>query len=283
MKARRPTAERLFELLCLLAVITPLAMLAVLVGHVLWLGFDRLEWSFLVSYPSRFPDRAGILPGLAGTLNLMFITAVVSLPIGIGTAIYLLEYRGRSRIARFVELNIANLAGVPSVIYGLLGLEVFVRTIGIGGSILAGGLTLALLVLPIVTIAAREALLSVPAELREAGMALGASRWEVVRGVVLPMAFPTILTGSIFAISRAIGETAPLVVLGALAFVSFVPDGPGSQFTALPVQIFHWLSRPQSGFVVDAAAGIVVLLATLVVFNGAAILLRNRYASRTRP
>jgi phosphate transport system permease protein len=281
MRARRPATERAFELLCLLAVIAPLAMLAVLVGHVLWLGFDRLEWSFFVGYPSRFPDRAGILPGLAGTLNLMFITAVVSLPIGIGTAIYLLEYRGRSRVARFVELNIANLAGVPSVIYGLLGLEVFVRTIGIGGSILAGGLTLALLVLPIVTIAAREALLGVPAELREAGMALGASRWEVVRGIVLPMAFPTILTGSIFAISRAIGEAAPLVVLGALAFVSFVPDGPGSQFTALPVQIFHWVSRPQSGFVVDAAAGIVVLLATLVVLNGAAILLRNRYASRT--
>lgn len=282
MRARRPASERVFELLCLLAVIAPLAMLAVLVGHVLWLGFDRLEWSFLVGYPSRFPDRAGILPGLAGTLNLMFITAVVSLPIGIGTAIYLLEYRGRSRVARFVELNIANLAGVPSVIYGLLGLEVFVRTIGIGGSILAGGLTLALLVLPIVTIAAREALLLVPAELREAGMALGASRWEVVRGIVLPMAFPTILTGSIFAISRAIGEAAPLVVLGALAFVSFVPDGPGSQFTALPVQIFHWVSRPQSGFGVDAAAGIVVLLATLVVLNGAAILLRNRYAARTR-
>jgi phosphate transport system permease protein len=281
MRARRPASERAFELLCLLAVIAPLAMLAVLVGHVLWLGFDRLEWSFLVGYPSRFPDRAGILPGLAGTLNLMFITAIVSLPIGIGTAIYLLEYRGRSRVARFVELNIANLAGVPSVIYGLLGLEVFVRTIGIGGSILAGGLTLALLVLPIVTISAREALLGVPAELREAGMALGASRWEVVRGVVLPMAFPTILTGSIFAISRAIGEAAPLVVLGALAFVSFVPDGPRSQFTALPVQIFHWISRPQSGFVVDAAAGIVVLLATLVVLNGAAILLRNRYASRT--
>jgi phosphate transport system permease protein len=281
MRARRSAAERLFGLLCLGAVLVPLLMLAVLVGHVLWLGVGRLEWSFLASYPSRFPDRAGILPGLAGTLHLMLITAVTSLPIGIGTAIYLLEYRSRSRIARFVELNIANLAGVPSVIYGLLGLEVFVRTVGLGGSVLAGGLTLGLLVLPIVTIAAREALLAVPADLREAGMALGASRWEVVRGVVLPMAFPSLLTGSIFAISRAIGEAAPLVVLGALAYVSFVPDGPGSQVTALPVQIFHWVSRPQAGFTVDAAAGILVLLATLVLLNGAAILLRNRYASRT--
>jgi phosphate transport system permease protein len=277
MRARRSASERL----CLAAAIVPLLLLAVLVAHVVWLGIGRLEWSFLTSYPSRFPDRAGILPGLAGTLHLMVIVAATSLPLGIGTAIYLLEYRGRSSAARFVEINIANLAGVPSVIYGLLGLEVFVRTLGLGGSVLAGGLTLSLLVLPIVTIAAREALLGVPADLREAGLALGASRWEVVRGVVLPMAFPSILTGSIFAISRAIGEAAPLVVLGALAYVSFVPDGPGSQFTALPVQIFHWVSRPQSGFAVDAAAGILVLLCTLVLLNGAAILLRNHYASRT--
>ena len=281
MRTRRSTAERLFALLCLGAVVLPLLMLALLVGHVLWLGLPRLEWSFLANYPSRFPERAGILPALAGTLDLMAIAAATSLPIGIGTAIWLLEYRGRSRWARFVELNIANLAGVPSVIFGLLGLEVFVRTVGLGNSVLAGGLTLALLVLPIVTIAAREALLAVPAELREAGMALGANRWEVVRGVVLPMAFPTILTGSIFAISRAIGEAAPLVVLGAAAYVSFVPDGPGSEFTALPVQIFLWVSRPQHGFHVDAAAGIVVLLVTLVALNGAAILLRNRYAART--
>jgi phosphate transport system permease protein len=282
MKARVSTSERIFRIACLAAVLVPLAVLATLAFHVLWLGLARIDWSFLTSYPSRFPEKAGILPGLAGTLYLIAIAAVVSLPIGIGTAIYLREYGARSRIARFVELNIANLAGVPSVIYGLLGLEVFARTLGLGGSVLAGGLTLALLVLPMVTITAREAIRAVPDDLREAGMALGATRWSVVRTVVLPLAFPNILTGTIFAVSRAIGEAAPLVVLGAVAYLPFVPTSLDAQFTALPVQIFHWVSRPEAGFTVDAAAGIIVLLVTLVVINGAAIVVRNRYTQRGR-
>ena len=277
---RRRLGERLFAGLCLVAALLPLALLALLVVDVTLDGAGRLSWDFLTSFPSRRPSAAGIYPALIGTLWLMVLTASFALPVGIGAALYLEEYAQQGRLARLIEVNIANLAGVPSILYGLLGLEVFVRVLGLGRSVLAGALTLGLLVLPIVILASREALRTVPSELREACYALGATRWQTLRRVVLPMALPGILTGAILSISRAIGETAPLVVVGALTYVTFLPDSPSSPFTALPIQIYNWVSRPQKGFLVDAAAGIVVLLVVLLAMNAAAVLLRNRVQKR---
>jgi phosphate transport system permease protein len=273
-RSRAP--ERAFYVLALSAVILPLLVLAALLIGVLHNGLERLSWDFITSYPSRKPQLAGILPGLVGSLYLMVLTGLISLPLGVGAAIHLEEYGKRSRLSRFIELNIANLAGVPSIVYGLLGLGLFVRTLQLGRSLLAGALTLSLLVLPMVVLVSREALRTVPHHLREASYALGATRWSTIRRIVLPMAYPGILTGAILALSRAIGETAPLVVVGALTYITFVPDGVDAPFTALPIQIFNWVSRPQRGFVVNAAAGIIVLLVTMLVLNGGAIYLRNR-------
>jgi len=230
----------------------------------------------------RRAASAGILPALIGSLWLIALTALIALPLGVGAALWLEEYGGRSRLAGFIEVNIANLAGVPSIIYGLLGLGLFVRFLGLGRSVLAGALTLSLLVMPIVIIATREALRTVPGHLREAAAALGATRWQIIRQVVLPMAMPGVLTGSILAISRAIGETAPLIVVGALTYVTFLPKSPADPFTALPIQIYNWVSRPQEAFLVNAAAGIVVLLVTMLVLNSAAVLIRNRLQKRMR-
>jgi phosphate transport system permease protein len=274
--------ERLFVGICLLAVSLPLGLLLLLLGAMLKAGVARLEWGFLLSYPSRRADLAGLLPALVGSLWLISLTALLTLPVGVGTALYLEEYKRRGRLADWVEINIANLAGVPSVVYGLLGLGVFVRQLGLGRSVLAGAATLALLVLPIVILSAREALRTVPPSLREACHALGATRWQAIQRVVLPMALPGILTGSILALSRAIGETAPLVVVGALTYVTFLPDGIRSPYTALPIQIFSWISRPQQEFLANAAAGIVVLLGCMLLLNGLAILLRQRLQERAR-
>jgi phosphate transport system permease protein len=273
--------ERLFVGLCALAVLLPLVLLAILIGDVVADAVGRISVDFLSGYPSRRPENAGILPAFVGSLILITLTAVLALPAGVGAAIYLEEYGKRSRLAGLIEINIANLAGVPSVIYGLLGLGLFVRTLGLGRSVLAGAGTLALLVLPIVIMSAREALHTVPRSLREACYALGASRWQAIRYVVLPMALPGILTGAILSLSRAMGETAPLVVVGALTYVTFLPDSLASPFTALPIQIFNWVSRPQKEFLVNAAAGILVLLATMLALNALAILLRNRLQKRS--
>lgn len=272
--ARR--AEKVFACVCLLAVLLPLGLLGILIGDVVSDAITRLDWAFLEGYPSRRAGRAGILPALTGSLWLVVLTALISLPTGVGAAIYLEEYGKRSRLAAIVEINIANLAGVPSVIYGLLGLGFFVRTLGMGRSVLAGAFTLSLLVLPIVVLATREALRTVPNMLREASFALGATRWQTIRRVVLPIAMPGILTGAILSLSRAIGETAPLIVVGALTYMTFLPDGPSSPFTALPIQIFNWVSRPQKAFLVNAAAGILVLLCTMLVLNAIAVVYRNR-------
>ena len=272
--------ERSFIGICLAATVLPVLLLVVLMGDVIATGAPRLGWDFLTSYPSRKPELAGILPGLVGSVYMVTLTAAFSLPVGVGAALYLEEYAGRSRFATLIEVNIANLAGVPSIIYGLLGLEIFARTLGLGRSLLAGSFTMALLVLPIVILASREALRAVPLSMREAGFALGGTRWQVTRRIVLPMAAPGILTGAILSVSRAIGEAAPLIVLGALTYVDFLPTSPSSPFTVLPIQIFNWVSRPQAGFVVDAAAGIIVLMIMLLVLNGTAIVLRNRYEHR---
>ena len=273
-------AELLLRALCLGAAVLPVLLLLGLIVDVTAQATDRLSLDFLTAYPSRHPDQAGILPGVVGSFWLISMTAAIALPVGVGAAIYLEEYGGRGRLANLIEVNLANLAGVPSIIYGLLGLELFVRFLGMGRSLAAGALAMALLVLPIVIMSSREALRTVPQALREAGLALGSTRWQVTRQIVLPMAMPGILTGAILAVARAIGEAAPLIILGALTYVDFLPDGPGSPFTVLPIQIFNWVSRPQPGFVVAAAAGIVVLLVTLLVLSGAAIYLRNRFELR---
>ncbi len=274
---RSKVLERLFHLGCWLSILIPLSMLVILVSDVVIDGLGRLDWDFIKGIPSRRAHRAGIWPALWGTLYLVGLTAMMAIPIGVCTAIYLQEYDSNPRLAAFIELNIANLAGVPSVIYGLLGLELFVRIFGMGSSILAGACTLTLLVLPIVIISTREALRTVPYGLREAALGLGATRWQVIRRVVLPLALPGILTGAILSVSRAIGETAPLILIGAVVFITFTPEGLDSQFTALPIQIFNWVSMPQKGFMENAAAGIVVLLVTLLILNLSAILLRNHF------
>lgn len=277
---RRLLAERVFLALCIVAIAVPLGLLAVLLMDVFIDGLGRFDFGFLTNYPSRKANQAGILPAAVGSLYLIALTAGIALPIGVGAAIYLEEYGKNNRFAQIIEINIANLAGVPSVIYGLLGLGVFVRFLGFGRSILAGAATLALLVLPIVIMSSREALRTIPRSLREAGYGLGATHWATIRRIVLPMAFPGILTGAILSVSRAIGETAPLIVVGALTYITFLPRSPTSEFTALPIQIFNWVTRPQEAFLVNAAAGIVVLLLVMLLINSVAILLRNRLQKR---
>ena len=268
--------ERLFVGLCLTAVLLPVLMLLALLSRLVLDSTPRLSFDFLSAYPSRKAELAGILPSAVGTLYLVVLTALIALPIGVGAAVYLEEYGKKSRLANLIEINIANLAGVPSVIYGLLGLGLFVRTLGMGRSLIAGASTLALLVLPVVVVASREALRTISMHTREACLALGATRWQTIRQVVLPQALPGILTGSILALSRAMGETAPLVVVGALSYVTFLPDGVDAPFSALPIQIFNWVSRPQKEFLINAAAAIVVLLVMMLILNAAAILLRDR-------
>jgi len=268
--------ERLFVAACLFAVSLPVLMLGAMLTRLLADGLPRLSFGFLSSYPSRRAELAGILPSAVGTLYLMVLTAAIALPIGVGAAVYLEEYGKKSRLAGTIEVNIANLAGVPSIIYGLLGLGLFVRTLGMGRSLIAGACTLSLLVLPIVVVASREALRTVPNVTREAALALGATRWQTIRQVVLPQAVPGILTGCILSRSRAMGETAPLVLVGALSYVTFLPDGVDAPFSALPIQIFNWVSRPQAEFLVNAAAAIVVLLGMMLILNGLAVFLRDR-------
>jgi phosphate transport system permease protein len=246
-----------------------------------------LDWQFLTSYPSRRPESAGILAAFVGSIVLVGLTGIIAFPVGVCAAVYLEEYPSRSWVTRFIQANIANLAGVPSIVYGLLGLAIFVRTFGFGRSILAGALTMSLLILPIIIISAQEAIRAVPPSIRQASLALGATRWQTIWNQVLPLAFPGILTGTILALSRAIGETAPLITIGALTFIAFLPISAEppfvdvtSAFTVLPIQIFNWTSRPQAEFRNLAAAGIIVLLVILLGMNSLAIVLRNRLAKR---
>lgn len=271
---------RVFAAACALAALAGVAALAVLLVQVARQGLGWLDVQFLTSFPSRNPDKAGILSALVGSLWLVGLTAAISFPVGVATAVYLEEIAPRNRLTRLIQTNLANLAGVPSIVYGLLGLGVFVRGLGLGRSLLAGALTMSLLVLPIVVIASQEALRAVPASLRHAAYALGNTRSQVVWHTVLPLAFPGILTGAILALARAIGETAPLITIGALTYIAFLPEGPLSAFTVLPIQIFNWTSRPQEEFRGLAAAGIVVLLAVLLTANAAAIVLRHRLQRR---
>jgi phosphate transport system permease protein len=278
--ARRHRLDLTFQVAALVVLLLTLAALGALLYSVLHDGLGRLSWDFVTNYPSRRASQAGIWPALIGSIWLIVLTALIALPLGVGAAIYLEEYGSRSRLARLIEINITNLAAVPSIIYGLLGLGLFVRTLGFERSVLAGASTLALLVLPVVILSTREALRTVPMTLREGSYALGATKWQTIWYQVLPVAVPGILTGLILALSRAIGETAPLITIGALTYVPFVPDSVWSPFTVLPIQIFNWVSRPQLDFAQNAAAGIIVLLALLLTMNATAIWLRDRFQKR---
>jgi phosphate transport system permease protein len=274
--------EWLFLVSAWVALLLTISVLLAILGKLFADGLTRINWQFLTSFPSRRPEEAGIFSAWVGTLYVMFLTAAIALPLGIGAAIYLEEFASRNWFTRLVELNINNLAGIPAIIYGLLGLQVFVRWFRMGESVLAGACTLAIMSLPVIIVASREALRAVPVSIREAALALGATRWQTVRDHVLPLAIPGILTGTILALSRAIGEAAPLVTIGALTFVAFLPKSPLDPFTVLPIQAYNWVSRPQPEFHRNAAAALIVLLALLLLMNSIAIYLRNRYQQRWR-
>lgn len=287
--------DRAFSVVGLLATMVGLAVLLTLLVDIFMDGASRLGWQFLTSYPSRKPEQAGILSAWVGTVWVMVLTFIIAFPLGVAAAVYLEEYSKKNWLRDFIEINIANLAGVPSIIYGLLGLGLFVRALSLDRSVISGSATIALLVLPIIILSTREALKAIPPSIREASYALGASKWQTISYQVLPAAMPGILTGTILAMSRAIGETAPLITIGALTYVAFLPTSPISSefpfvtlrglldaFSVLPIQIFNWVSRPQKGFFTNAAAGIIVLLIITFLMNGIAVWLRHKYQKRIR-
>ncbi len=287
--------DKSFAVFGLLATLIGLVVLSALLIDVFTDGFGRLSWQFLTNYPSRKPEEAGILSAWVGTVWVMILTGLIAFPIGVMAGIYLEEYAKKTWLSNIIEINIANLAGVPSIIYGLLGLGLFVRALAFDRSVISGAATLAMLVLPIIILSTREALRAIPFSIREASYALGATKWQTIRSQVLPAAMPGVLTGTILAMSRAIGETAPLITIGALTYVAFLPTSPVSMespyisiqglfdaFTVLPIQIFNWVSRPQKGFFEDAAAGIIVLLMITFVMNGIAVWLRHKYQKGIR-
>ena len=280
--ARRHRKARLFSRFCGAITWSGVLLLAVLLYQVSIEGFHWLDWQFVDSFPSRFPERAGVKSALVGTLWLIILVAMISIPVGVSPALYLEEFAGKGRIAKIIEVNIANLAGVPSIVYGILGLAVFVRYMLLERSLISGALTMSLLILPVIIIASREAIKTVPQSIRYAAYSLGATKWQTTWAHVLPASFPGIMTGVILALSRAIGETAPLIMIGANTFVAFLPEGPMDAFTALPIQIYNWVSRPQEEFHELAAAGIIILLAVLLIMNATAIYIRNKTERRLK-
>lgn len=277
---KRITFNKVWKSFFFLATTFALVTLVILLYRIVTQGVDYLSIDFLTNFASRFADKAGIKAALIGSLWLMAVVAPVSILLGVGTAIYLEEYAKKNRLNDFIRMNISNLAGVPSIVFGLLGLTIFVRMLGLGKSVLAAGLTMSLLILPVIIVAAQEAIRAVPNEQREASYGMGATKWQTIVHVVLPAAIPGILTGSILAMSRAIGETAPLVVIGIPVILQFLPNGLLSQFTALPMQIYDWAKRPQEAFQYVAAAGILVLMTVLLLMNSIAIFIRNKFQKR---
>jgi phosphate transport system permease protein len=279
--AERSVRSLIFHAVLLLCLLIALLTLLTLFVDVVRDGAGRVNGTLFKGLDSRFAARAGIKPALVGSLWIMGLVAAISFPLGVGAAVYLEEFAPKNRLTSLIELNVLNLAAVPSIIYGLLGLAAFVRFAHLGRSIFAAALTLVLLSLPIIIVAAREAIRAVPPSIREGALAVGATEWQTVWHQTLPAALPGVFTGMILGLSRAIGEAAPLITLGALTYVSFVPSGPGDRFTALPIMIFNWIGRPSGrGFDKLAAAGILVLLAVLLAMNAIAIMLRNRYERR---
>ncbi|HEY3373701.1 MAG TPA: phosphate ABC transporter permease PstA [Candidatus Aquicultor sp.] len=274
---RRRIKNAIFHGLMLLSCAVAIVVLAALLIDIVRKGASWVNWHFLASFPSFIPTNSGILAALAGTLWVTAITALLTFPVGVGTAIFLEEYAPKNRWMAIIDINIANLAGVPSIVYGILGLAAFVRAMALGRSVLAGALTMTLLVLPVMIIAAREAIKSVPSSLKIGFMAMGATKWQTIRHIVIPAAMPSIFTGTILTMSRAIGETAPLIMIGALAFVPFVPKSAMDGFTVLPIQIYSWVTRPQEAYGHLAAAAIIILLAVLLSMNAVSVFLRNRF------
>jgi phosphate transport system permease protein len=290
---RRKIRDQIFVIVGLLILFSALLVLVVLFLDLLRDGADRLNSTFFTSFPSRNAERAGILSAWVGTSLIMIVTAAVAVPVGVASAIYLEEYAPRNLVTSIIEINVTNLAGVPSIIYGLLALGLFVYQFGLGQSIASAGLTLALLILPIVIVATRESLRAVPRAIREAAYALGATRWEVTKDHVLPYSVGGILTGTIIGLSRAIGETAPLITIGALSFIAFLPEPPlkpefpfvsfewlSDSFTAMPIQMFNWVSRPDPAFQHNAAAAGAILLGMTLLMNAVAIYVRYRFRKR---
>ena len=272
--------NKIWKLIFLIATSFALLSLAVLLFRIFSQGLGYLNLDFLTNFASRIPEKAGIKAALVGSLWLMAVVAPVSIILGVSTAIYLEEYAKKNKLNDFIRMNISNLAGVPSIVFGLLGLTIFVRLMDLGKSIVAAGFTMSLLILPIIIVAAQEAIRAVPNEQREASYGMGATKWQTIVRVVLPAAIPGILTGSILALSRAIGETAPLVVIGIPVILQFLPTGVFDSFTALPMQIFDWAKRPQEEFQFVAAAGIIVLMTVLVFMNSIAVFIRNKFQKR---
>lgn len=255
-------------------------MLAILILSIFKDGLKFLSIDFLTNSASRIASRAGVLPAIVGSLSVIILTALIVFPVGIGAAIYIEEYMKPGRLKEIVELNIANLAGVPAIVYGIVSLAIFVQFMQLGRGILTGALTLAILILPTIVITSKEALKNVPNSLREGSYALGVTKWQSITGVVLPFAMPGILTGTILSISRALGESSPLIMVGAASYVTFLPEGLFSSYTTLPLQIYNWTSRPQPDFQNLAASGIIVLLVVLLGMNAIAIILRNKYEKK---
>ncbi|HXF53058.1 MAG TPA: phosphate ABC transporter permease PstA [Hyphomicrobiaceae bacterium] len=292
-KAHR--SDGAFAIVGLLIMIASMSVLFALIGDLLVDGLARIDLAFLTSYPSRRPAEAGILSAWVGTSLVMFVTAFLAVPLGVGAGVYLEEYAPKNWVTALIEINVTNLAGVPSIIYGLLALGLFVHQFRMGETVLVAGMVLALLILPIVIVSTREALRSIPLEMREAAYGLGADKWQTVRMYLLPAARPGILTGAIVGMSRAIGETAPVITIGALTFIAFLPPSPirpefpfisfdwlNSPFTVMPIQMFNWISRPQAGFHTNAAATGVILLAMTLLMNGFAIWLRYKLRKRMK-
>ncbi|WP_298472804.1 phosphate ABC transporter permease PstA [uncultured Psychrobacillus sp.] len=276
----RLTINMVFKFFFLLTTLFALLALGILFYRIISQGAGYITPEFFQNYGSRFPEKAGIKAALVGSIWLMVVVAPVSLILGVGTAIYLEEYAKKNRWNDFIRMNISNLAGVPSVVFGLLGLTIFVRALALGNSVLAAGFTMSLLILPVIIVASQEAIRSVPSEVREASYGMGATKWQTIIKIVLPSAIPGVLTGAILALSRAVGETAPLVVIGVPVIIHFLPDGPLSQFTALPMQIYDWAKRPQVDFQYVAAAGILVLMIFLLFMNAIAVFIRNKFQKR---
>jgi phosphate transport system permease protein len=284
-QARRPyanAASTAFAWFCAGCTFLSLSVLLLLVWQVVSWAWEWLDWQFLVNFDSMSPEKAGVLAALVGSLYLILLTTLFAVPIGVGAAIYLEEYAARSRWRSLVQTNIANLAGVPSIVYGILGLGLFVRGMQMGPGLLAGALTLTLVVLPIVILASQEALRAVPNTIRQASYALGATRWQTIWHQLLPASLPGILTGVILALARALGEAAPLVAIGAAGYVTFLPKGVNDRFTALPLAIYKWTEDANADFHHIAAAGIVVLLVVLVLLSATAVFLRQRFGKRIR-
>lgn len=287
--------DHLFRALGLFSTLISFLVLFTLFIDLFINGFPRLNWSFFTSYPSRFPEKAGILSAWVGTTLIMIVTAATAVPLGIATGVYLEEYGKKNWLTHIIEINMKNLAGIPSIIYGLLALGLFVYFFKFGESIITGGLTLGLLILPMVVISTRESIKAIPNSIREAAYALGATKWHTIRDHVIPYSMGGILTGMIIGLSRAIGESAPIITIGALTFIAFLPSSPLIQtfpfisfkwlfdpFTVMPIQIFNWISRPQKEFHINAAAAGLILLLMTLIMNGSAVYLRYRFRKKIK-